>query len=97
MHEQERVQPLGLGPPDLLPVECLAAERFALVVEAAVLVVPAPVERMIDQQAGDLPCLGIVGQIECFRGLDQQVGRFDVVAERVVRRGSPASRASGRD
>ena len=29
---------------------------------------------------------GFIGQTEGFRGFDQQVGGFDVVAERVVRR-----------
>ena len=49
------------------------------------LVVPAPVERVIDQEPGDLPGLGVFGPPEGFGGLDQQIGRFDVVAERVVR------------
>ena len=87
MHQQQGVEPLGLGPPDLGGVERLAGEDLALVVEAAVLVVPAPVEGVVDQPPGDVPGLRVVGHAQGLGGLDEQVGRLDVVAERVVRRG----------
>ena len=89
MHDQQGVEALGLGPPDLGRVEGLAGERLALVVEAAVLVVPAPVEGVVDQAPGDLPGALVVGHAQGLGGLDEQVGGLDVVAERVVGRDRP--------
>src|SRR5262249_745307 len=49
VHDQEGIETFGLGPPDLGLVVGLAGEDVALVVEPAELIVPAPVEGMIDE------------------------------------------------
>ena len=86
MHDHEGVEPLGLGPPDLVAGEGGAGEGFALVVEAAVFLVPAPLEGVVDEAAGDLPGVLVLADAQGLGGLDEQVGRLDVVAERVVGR-----------
>jgi len=53
------------------------------------LIVPAPFQGMIDQEPGELPCLGIVGDPQRLRSLNEQESGLDVVSERVVRRDRP--------
>ncbi len=98
MHEQERVETLGLGPPDLFQVRmqcrrtthpCRRRPPYCSS--------PAPFERMIDQEAGDLPRAGIIGQLQLAGGLDEQVSRLDVVAEGIVRRYCALGQSRGRD
>ncbi len=81
VHQQQGVEPLGLDPPDLVGAGQFSGQ-VGLVVEAAILLVPAIGQRRIDQHARDLPGFGVVGPAEHRRGLDEQEPGLHVMAER---------------